>query len=314
MSGTLEHLDPTDLVIGDNVRDTVVVEPQFIASIGEHAVLQPVTAVRTDNGVEVRDGQRRTMAAREAGLTSIPVYVLDTAQANTKSATAQRIAQQIVANDHRVALTDAQRAKGINQMLLTGITPARVAKALSVDRDTVGAAADVAQSPTALDALQSGQMSLTEAAALREFEDDERAVKALMTVAGTAAFDHRVAQLRQEKTAEQARVDAESAYAEKGFTILDNRPLWRDTTTVLLRHLRTADGDEATDAAVTDPAQWAVFMIEDTIVVDAASGEPVNEDEVDWSTEHHPDRDPRKEPGTPTPWWRRSNGSPSTDG
>jgi hypothetical protein len=66
MSGTLEHLDPTTLVIGDNVRDTVVLEPQFIASIGEHGVLQPVTAVRTDDGVEVRDGQRRTMAARDA--------------------------------------------------------------------------------------------------------------------------------------------------------------------------------------------------------------------------------------------------------
>lgn len=292
MSGTLEHLDPTTLVIGDNVRDTVVLEPQFIASIAEHGVLQPVTAVRTDDGIEVRDGQRRTLAAREAKLVSIPAYVLDTAPADANSATAERIAQQIVTNDHREALTDAQRAKGINQMLLTGITPARVAKRLSVDRTTVSAAADVAKSPTALVALQSGQLSLTEAAALREFEDDERAVRALMGVAGTASFDHRVAQLRQERIAEQARIGAESVYAERGFIILAERPLWRDTTTVLLRHLRTADGDEVTEAVVTDPEQWAVFMVEETVVVDAATGEPVDEDEVDWSTEHHPDRDP----------------------
>ena len=131
MTGTLEHLDPATVLVGDNVRDTAVLEPQFIASIAEHGVLQPVTAVRTDAGVEVRDGQRRTLAAREAGLTSIPVYVLDTAQTNTKSTTAERIAQQIVANDHREALTDAQRAKGIHQMLFDGRGPGHVQLAIS---------------------------------------------------------------------------------------------------------------------------------------------------------------------------------------
>ena len=292
MSGTLEHLDPTTLLIGENVRDKAGLEPQFVASIGEHGVLQPVTAVRTETGVEVRDGQRRTLAAREAGLSSIPVYVLDVAKTNTQSATAARIAQQIVANDHRAALTDAQRASGINQMLLAGVSPARVAKALSVNRDTVDAAAAVAKSPTALDALQSGQLSLTEAAALREFEDDPRAVEALVGVAGTASFDHRVAQLRQDRLAAQARTEAETTYADRGFTILAERPQWRDTTTVLLRYLRTADGDEATEAVVTDPSRWAVFMVEDTVFVDATNGEPVDEDEVDWSTEHHSDRQP----------------------
>lgn len=292
MSGTLEHLDPCTLVIGDNVRDAADLDPQFLASIAEHGVLQPVTAVRTDDGFEVRDGQRRTLAAREAQLSTIPVYVLATVQTPPKSATAERIAQQIVANDHREALTDAQRAKGINQMLLAGVSPTRVAKTLSVDRDTVTAAATVAKSPTALSAVQSGQLSLAEAAALWEFEDDEHAIAALMSVAGSASFDHRVAQLRQERIADQARTEAETVYAERGFTILDDRPLWRDTAMVSLRHLRAEDGAEATTAAVTEPAHWAVFMVEDTLIVDAATGEPVDEDDLDWSTKHHPDRQP----------------------
>jgi ParB family chromosome partitioning protein len=193
MNGTLEHLDPATVVIGDNVRDTAMLDPRFVASIREHGVLQPVTAVRTDTGVEIRDGQRRTLAARKAELTSIPVYVLESAKTEPTLATAERIAHQIVANDQREELTDAQRAKGINQMLLTGVTPAKVAKTLSIDRDTVTAAAEVAKSATALGALQSGQLSLTGAAALREFEDDERAVEALMSGAGTASFDQRVA-------------------------------------------------------------------------------------------------------------------------
>ena len=33
-------------------------------------------------------------------------------------------------------------------------------------------------------------------------------------------------------------------------------------------------------------------MVEDTILVDAAPGEPVDEDDVDWTTQHHPERQP----------------------
>ncbi len=101
-----------------------------------------------------------------------------------------------------------------------------------------------------------------------------------------------MAQLRQERITDQARTEAETGYADRGFTILEDRPLWRDTTTVSMRHLRTADGDDVTEAAVTEPTQWAVFMVEDAVIVDAATGEPVDEDDVDWSTEHHPDRQP----------------------
>jgi hypothetical protein len=130
MTGTLEHLDPATLLIGDNVRDHASLDKQFVTSVREHGVLQPITAIRTDGGIEVRDGQRRTMAAREAQLASIPVYVLDADTDNTPVAAAERIAVQIVANDQRTALTDAQRAKGITQMLLAGVSPAKVAKIL----------------------------------------------------------------------------------------------------------------------------------------------------------------------------------------
>jgi ParB family chromosome partitioning protein len=218
------------------------------------------------------------------------VYVLDRQAADHKTATAERIAHQIVTNDQRSALTDAQRVKGITQMLLVGVSPAKVAKKLAVDRDTVTAAASVADSPTALAALEDGQLSLAEAAALREFEDDEHAVNALLTVAGGGAFDHLVAQLRQDRIAEQARTDAEMTYRQQGFMILTERPPWRDTSLVLLRHLRTPDSHEATQAAVTDPAHWAVLLVEDTMLVDTLTGEQVDEADVDWSTEHHPER------------------------
>jgi ParB family chromosome partitioning protein len=131
---------------------TVILWP----SIREHGVLQPVTAFRTPDGVvKVRDGQRRVLAAIQAALPSIPVYVRTTPNSDERAAAAERIAHQIVTNDHRAALTDAQRAKGINQMLLDGISVTKVAKKLR--RETIDAAATAASSAVAMAALDDGQ-------------------------------------------------------------------------------------------------------------------------------------------------------------
>ena len=77
-TGVLEHLDPNEVEVETNVRTEASLTKQFIASIKEQGVLVPVVAVREDGKVKVRAGQRRTLAAREAGLASIPVYISDT--------------------------------------------------------------------------------------------------------------------------------------------------------------------------------------------------------------------------------------------
>jgi ParB family transcriptional regulator, chromosome partitioning protein len=125
--GTLEHDDPHALVIGHNVRDDAALDAEFVASIREHGVLQPITAIRTADAIQVRDGQRRALAARQAGIATVPVYVL-AATGDDPTATAERVTHQMVTNDQRAALTDAQRVRGINQLLLAGISPAKVAK------------------------------------------------------------------------------------------------------------------------------------------------------------------------------------------
>jgi ParB family chromosome partitioning protein len=106
---SLEHLNPADLVVGDNVRDGARLDKAFLASIKEHGVLTPITAVRLPDGtISVRDGQRRTEAARQAELTSIPAFIHDAA-GDEKALRARRVVEQIVLNDHREALTDGER-------------------------------------------------------------------------------------------------------------------------------------------------------------------------------------------------------------
>jgi ParB family chromosome partitioning protein len=127
--GTLEYVDPNALEIGDNVRDDAALSKEFLASIAENGVLNPLTAVRGDDGVvRIRNGQRRTLAAREVGLATVPVFVLVSSAADASEETIERIVHQIVTNDQKQDLTDAQRARGIQQLLDAGVSVTRVAK------------------------------------------------------------------------------------------------------------------------------------------------------------------------------------------
>ena len=75
---TLEMLDPATLTVDINVRKDAALTPDFIASIKEHGVMEPVIAHRKDDDtVHVLMGQRRTRAAVEAGRTSIPVMIVE---------------------------------------------------------------------------------------------------------------------------------------------------------------------------------------------------------------------------------------------
>jgi len=94
-------------------------------------VLVPITGVRhPDNSgvIRVRNGQRRTLAAREVGLATVPVFVLASSAADASEETIERIVHQIVTNDQKHDLTDAQRARGIQQLLDAGVSVTRVAK------------------------------------------------------------------------------------------------------------------------------------------------------------------------------------------
>ena len=100
------------------------------------------------------------------------MFVLPSSAADASEETIERIVHQIVTNDQKQDLTDAQRARGIQQMIDAGLSVTKVAK-LSVKRDTVKAAEAVGKSGAAMSALGTGQLSLEEAAAISEFIDDD---------------------------------------------------------------------------------------------------------------------------------------------
>jgi len=170
----LEHINPDQLTIATNVRTEVALDPAFVDNIRTNGVVQPIVATRTEDGsVAVRAGQRRTLAAREAGLATIPVYIID---AGTES---DRLVQQIIENDAREALGDLDRIAAYRQLELEGLSPTKIAQRVGVKRDVVKASLTVAVSAAAQDAIATTQVSLDDALLFAEFEGDEAALTQL---------------------------------------------------------------------------------------------------------------------------------------
>jgi ParB family chromosome partitioning protein len=203
MSTTLEHLDPASLLIETNVRADLGLDKAFIASIRDHGVLQPVVAVRTDQGVRVRMGQRRTAAAVEVGLPTIPVMVIDASGGDT-----DRIIEQLTENVHRAGLTDADTVTAVEQLALLGCTAANIAKRTKLPRQRVDQALIVSESDTSRTAVSNG-LDLEQAAWLAEFEDDPDEHDRL-----TRAFTDRPEQARHDlERARRARRERDAATA-----------------------------------------------------------------------------------------------------
>ena len=296
-AGVLRHVDPNELEIGQNVREYANLTKPFLSSIAEHGVLVPLTAVqRADGAMEVRNGQRRTAAAREVGLATVPVYVLPADAGDAATEVIDRIVHQIVTNDQKADLSDAQRARGIQQMIDAGLSVTRVAKKLSVTKETVKAAETAAGSAAALEALEVGQLSLVEAAALTDVDDDPEAVTRLLEVAGTPRFDHVLAQIKSERASAAARNKEAERYTEQGYIVLDERPYGWHLDCIPARDVWVTgpDGDptEVDPASSGNPGAWAVWLDEYVEYADRESGETVDEDAVDWDTEGDPDAVP----------------------
>lgn len=243
-SGVIEHIDPNQIIVESNVRTRIPLTREFVASIRENGVLTPILARRNSTGqVIVRAGQRRTLAARQAALATIPAYIVDADDTN-----ADRIVQQMVENDHREALTDAERATAFQQLAFEGLTPAVIAKRTGTKTGRVTSSLAVASNPVAAAAIQTHQLTLDQAAALIEFEADGDVVAELIETATSdpAQFDHTAQRARDDRARAQILAKATADLIGRGFTVLEREPGYYETEHTRIRDLRTKDGDRVT--------------------------------------------------------------------
>lgn len=213
----LEMLDPATLTVDANVRADVQLDKAFLASLKEHGVLQPVVAYRTeDGGVHVLYGQRRTIGSVEVKLPLIPVYV------GESLTEADRLAKQVVENDHRQALTDHDRAEAFHQLALLGVSATQIARKTGAKKSIVVTALKIRANETARKALAQG-WTLEQSAALEEFSDDTEALERLQETLDNepARFDHTVQYLRNEREFARLLAEATAEHTEAGTIVVE---------------------------------------------------------------------------------------------
>jgi ParB family transcriptional regulator, chromosome partitioning protein len=239
----LVMMDPRLLRVATNVRSEVDITAEFQASIALHGVLVPIVAIIAEDGtVDVLMGQRRTVASVEAGLADVPVYLSKTL------AEAERIAQQIVENDMRAALTEGDRAEGYQQMALLGVSAADIAEQTGAKKAHVEGALKAKSTKSGTKALHDGY-TVEQALVMAEFDGNPDAVAEIETIIADEPeyFDHLVQRLRDERESQKA-LDALVAELEaQGKEVVPHAGVYGDSESIRIDALNRADGEPATD-------------------------------------------------------------------
>jgi ParB family chromosome partitioning protein len=209
-----------DLTTGLNVRTNAEPDRDLIASVKANGVLQPPTVEPTGDGkYRIVFGHRRANAAAAAGYTELEVLVVD-----AELAEELRLTEQLVENEQRQQLTEAERVGGYRQLELLSVSPADIAKRLGAPAAQVKKTLAVAQSSAAVEVLGEHAISLDQAAVIVEFEDSDEDVAALRQAAKDRQFDHVASRIRDRRAKEAVIAAKEQELAAAGVTVLGEKP------------------------------------------------------------------------------------------
>lgn len=241
---TLEHLDPRTLLVDTNIRSDLRLDADFVASVRDCGVIVPIVAERTEQGIRVRAGHRRTAAAVEAGRDTVPVMVVD-----GDGDGAQRIIEQLIENTHRAGLSAADTVAAVEQLALLGCSATQIRIRTRIPRSQVEQALAVADSEASRDAVKAEGITLEMAAWLAEFEDDPEVWDSLVQGFHERPHQarHAVERARRERQVESARIQAAlQVQASHPGAAWYTGELWEDKAAERLTMLR--DLDEQTHA------------------------------------------------------------------
>ncbi len=211
-------VDPTSLIIGDNVRAAAHLDRQFLASLREFGVMDPIHVTRADDGtLSVKRGQRRTLGAVKVGLPTVPVLIVV-----DDSTEAERIAKQWHENKRRDALTDTDRLAAVEQLTILGVPAGAIAKRLGTPRKVVDAAVIANASDVAKAAAAKHALTLTDAALIAEFEDNQAVIADILSaVDGGYSAEHIAQRARDARDRQQAYDKAAAVLTEAGVPVID---------------------------------------------------------------------------------------------
>lgn len=181
---------PINSIVPNPQQPRSVFEPEAFAelvhSIKEFGVLQPIVVRSKGDGFELIMGERRLRASKEAGLTSIPAVVRETADENM-------LRDALLENLHRANLNPLEEASAYKQLLEDfGTTQEQLADKLGRSRPQITNTIRLLKLPVAVQTkVAAGVLSAGHARALLSATDDaqmqilaDRAIKEGLSVRG----------------------------------------------------------------------------------------------------------------------------------
>lgn len=241
----IEDYNPKDLIPTHNVRP-VDLSGEFIESIRENGVAQPIiTAPHPDGGYAIILGNRRTAGAIEAG------RAVDIIVRHDLDAEATRIILQLVENLHREDMKASEVAAAYAQLALDlGLTDEEIAQRVAKDRKQVREAIALHSLPKAAkDAADSGALTIDDALAIQEFEQDPKVYQRLLKKVeegGNLQYAVQTARHNKMKREEKAALRAE--LETTGVKIIGEPKEfnWGGSIEAGLARLADAEGNELT--------------------------------------------------------------------
>lgn len=300
----LLEVDPRELIVGPNVRFDPKLDKHFIASIKDRGVREPITIRRDPTGrLVVRKGQRRTLAAIEAGRFLVPALLepeepVGPVRGRTvdDEREIRRIVDQLEENAHRLATPDVDVVAAHHDLLDLGLTAGQIARRTHTPAKTVKATVAVATAAHARRAMIDHQLSLEHAAVLAEFDDDPDTLALLADAASRepGRFDHHAQQARDARADRQRRATLTTELTDQGHTVVDPPERLFDSSIRKLHQLRaTPDTPRGTDLT-HDQHKTCPGAI--TWIEDAYAWRPEDDRHKvvhacrDWQTHGHADR------------------------
>lgn len=169
----LVHIDPNAVVPNPRQPRTHFDEDhlaELVHSVREFGVLQPIVVRRNSDGdYELIMGERRTRAAREAGLTEIPAIVRETADEDL-------LRDALLENLHRSELNPLEEASAYQQLLEDfGITQEELATRIGRSRPQISNTIRLLRLPVPVQQrVAAGVLSAGHARAILSVDDPER--------------------------------------------------------------------------------------------------------------------------------------------
>ncbi|WP_454859657.1 ParB N-terminal domain-containing protein [Promicromonospora soli] len=252
-------LDPRTLLIETNVRAEANLTPRFLKSIRDNGVLIAILVQRTEQGLRVRAGQRRTLAAIEVGLQAIPAMIVQGDEDQIR-----RLREQLAENYDREGLRPADYVAAFEQMSLLGVSAVDIANTTGHSTSDVKAALTVAKTKKAKAVQAKYDLTLDQAAVLAEFENDTEAVKALTEIAikSPDRFAHAAQRRRDDRDAAARLAEAVKALADAGIkqVINWNTEVKDNKAAQELDKLQTGEGNTLTPEAHAICPQRAAYI------------------------------------------------------